>query len=194
MAYTASSLSFMLENLSKPVILTGSQIPILELKNDAVDNFLGALLIAGHYSIPEVSIFFGNKLMRGNRCTKNSTTKIVAFESVNFGHLGEVGVNFNICWSRVLQHNFEGDLNVFTDMSEDISIINMSPCINLKVIESILCNSKAVVIQAYGMGNLPTNNKKLLSLIKTAIEKDVVVIIKTQCSEGGVNDLYETGR
>jgi lysophospholipase len=92
----------MLENLSKPVILTGSQIPILELKNDAVDNFLGALLIAGHYSIPEVSIFFGNKLMRGNRCTKNSTTKIVAFESVNFGHLGEVGVNFNICWSRVL--------------------------------------------------------------------------------------------
>jgi L-asparaginase/Glu-tRNA(Gln) amidotransferase subunit D len=79
-------------------------------------------------------------------------------------------------------------------MSEDISIINMSPCINLKVIESILINSKAVVIQAYGMGNLPTNNKKLLSLIKTAIEKDVVVIIKTQCSEGGVNDLYETGR
>jgi lysophospholipase len=70
MAYTASSLSFMLENLNKPVILTGSQIPILELKNDAVDNFLGALLIAGQYQIPEVTIFFGNQLLRGNRATK----------------------------------------------------------------------------------------------------------------------------
>jgi L-asparaginase/Glu-tRNA(Gln) amidotransferase subunit D len=117
--------------------------------------------------------------MRGNRCTKNSTSKIVAFDSVNFGPLGEVGVNFNIFWNRVLQHNFEGDLNVFTDMSEDISIINMSPCINLKVIEAIFFHSKAVVIQAYGMGNLPTNNKKLLSLIKSAIDNDVVVIIKT---------------
>jgi L-asparaginase/Glu-tRNA(Gln) amidotransferase subunit D len=79
-------------------------------------------------------------------------------------------------------------------MSEDISIINMSPCINLKVIESILNNSRAVVIQAYGMGNLPTNNKKLLNLMKKAIDNDVVLIIKTQCPEGGVNDLYETGR
>jgi len=70
MSYTASSLSFMLENLNKPVILTGSQIPILELKNDAVDNFLGSLLIAGQYSIPEVVIYFGNKLLRGNRSHK----------------------------------------------------------------------------------------------------------------------------
>jgi L-asparaginase/Glu-tRNA(Gln) amidotransferase subunit D len=93
-AYTASSLSFMLENLNKPVILTGSQIPILELKTDAVDNLLGALLIAGQYQIPEVAIFFGNKLLRGNRTTKVSTIKIVAFESPNLGPLGEVGVNF----------------------------------------------------------------------------------------------------
>lgn len=74
LAYTASSLSFMLENLNKPVILTGSQIPILELKNDAVDNFLGSLLIAGQYQIPEVMIFFGNRLLRGNRSTKESTS------------------------------------------------------------------------------------------------------------------------
>lgn len=110
LAYTASSLSFMLENLNKPVVLTGSQIPILELKTDAVDNLLGALLIAGQYQIPEVTVFFGNKLLRGNRTTKMSTSKIVAFESPNFGPLGEVGVNFNIAWHRLLRHNFEGKL------------------------------------------------------------------------------------
>ena len=93
-SYTASSLSFMLENLNKPVVLTGSQIPILELKNDAVDNFLGALLIAGHYQIPEVTIYFGNKLLRGNRTTKISTSKLSAFDSPNFSPLAEIGVNF----------------------------------------------------------------------------------------------------
>jgi lysophospholipase len=109
-AYTASSLSFMLENLNKSVILTGSQIPILELKNDAVDNFLGALLIAGQYHIPEVCIFFANKLLRGNRTCKVSTTRIVAFETANMPPLGEVGVNFSINWSLINRYNFEGKL------------------------------------------------------------------------------------
>ena len=108
MSYTASGLSFMLENLNKPVILTGSQIPILELKNDAVDNFLGSLLIAGQYSIPEVVIYFGNKLLRGNRSHKQSTSAFVAFETPNLGILGEIGVNFTIHWDRILRHSFEG--------------------------------------------------------------------------------------
>ena len=155
-AYTASSLSFMLENLNKPVILTGSQIPILELKTDAVDNLLGALLIAGQYQIPEVAIFFGNKLLRGNRSTKVSTSKIVAFESPNLGPLGEVGVNFSINWSRLLRHNFDGKLRVFTRFSENISLINIMPCMNLSVVENILQASKAVIVQAYGMGNIPS--------------------------------------
>ena len=179
MAYTASGLSFMLENLNKPVILTGSQIPILELKNDAVDNFLGALLIAGQYQIPEVTIFFGNKLLRGNRSTKNSTSSIVAFQSPNIGVLGEVGVNFVINWDRVLRRNFDDQLSVFTSMEEDISIINITPCINLKVIQSIFQNSKGVIVNAYGMGNIPTNNKRLMKLIEEAIQNDVIVIIKT---------------
>jgi L-asparaginase/Glu-tRNA(Gln) amidotransferase subunit D len=78
------------------------------------------------------------------------------------GYLGEVGVNFKICWSRVLRHNFEGKLKVFTDMNQDISIVNITPCLNLKVIQAILMNSSAVIIQAYGMGNIPSGNPRLL--------------------------------
>lgn len=96
MAYTASALSFMLENLNKTVVVTGSQIPLLELKNDAVDNLLGSLLVAGHFNIPEVLIFFANKLFRGNRCTKESTAEMSAFTSPNFPPLGVMGVDFEI--------------------------------------------------------------------------------------------------
>lgn len=98
MAYTASALSFMLENLNKTVVVTGSQIPLLELKNDAVDNLLGSLLVAGHFNIPEVLIFFSNKLLRGNRCTKESTCEMSAFTSPNFPPLGLMGVDFDIHW------------------------------------------------------------------------------------------------
>ena len=94
MAYTASALSFMLENLNKTVVVTGSQIPILELKNDAVDNLLGALLVAGHFNIPEVLIFFSNQLLRGNRSTKSSTIEMGAFTSPNIHALGVMGVEF----------------------------------------------------------------------------------------------------
>ena len=132
--------------------------------------------------------------MRGNRTKKASTKNIVAFASPNFNFLGEVGVTFDIKWHRILRHNFEGNLRVFTDMSSDVSVINIQPCINYRVIEGILNNSKAVIIEAYGMGNIPTNNKELTTCIINAIKKDVIVVIKTQCNEGGVFDLYETGR
>ena len=102
MAYTASILSFMLENLSKTVVLTGSQIPIAELRNDAVDNLLGALLVAGPYLIPEVVIFFGNRLLRGNRASKECSTYIQAFNSPNFEPLARFGVHFDVLWDKIL--------------------------------------------------------------------------------------------
>ena len=101
MAYTASALSFMLENLNKTVIVTGSQIPLLELKNDAVDNLLGSLLVAGHFNIPEVLVFFANRLIRGNRVTKESTVEMTAFNSPNFAPLGIMGVEFEINWDHI---------------------------------------------------------------------------------------------
>ncbi len=108
MAYTASALSFMLENLNKSVVLTGSQIPLLELKNDAVDNLLGSVLVAGHYNIPEVTIFFHNKLLRGNRSSKIDTGEMEAFGSPNLAPLGLMGVNFTINWDEVLRHAYDG--------------------------------------------------------------------------------------
>ena len=106
------------------------------MKNDAFDNFLGSLLISSQYLIPEVMIFFGNRLIRGNRSKKVSTGNIIAFNSPNCGLLGEVGVNFKINWEKVIvgTNATDSDLSVFTDLNEEISTINISPCINLKVI------------------------------------------------------------
>lgn len=123
-------------------------------------------------------IFFGNKLIRGNRSKKVNTETILAFNSPNCGLLGEVGVDFKIHWNRVITGN-TGELTVFTDLSEEISTINISPVMNLKVIESIFSNSKAVIISAYGMGNVPTNNTKLMKMISDAISNDVVIVIMT---------------
>ncbi len=105
MAYTASILSFILEDLNKTVVLTGSQIPIAELRNDAVDNLLGALLVAGPYLIPEVVLFFGNRLFRGNRATKVDSLNIEAFGSPNMEPLDKFGVNFQINWDKILPHS-----------------------------------------------------------------------------------------
>lgn len=104
MAYTSSYLSFMLENLNKTVVITGSQIPIAELRNDATDNLLGALLIAGPYLIPEVVIFFGNRLLRGNRATKESATFIQAFNSPNMEPLARFGVHFDVYWDKIQRY------------------------------------------------------------------------------------------
>lgn len=107
MAYTASVVSFILENLNKSVVFTGSQIPITELRNDAVDNLLGALLVAGPYIIPEVVLFFGNKLFRGNRATKEDSLMMEAFNSPNMEPLARFGVNFNIAWDQILPLHHE---------------------------------------------------------------------------------------
>ena len=93
--------------------------------------------------------------------------------------LGSVGVNFNIFFHMILRHNFEGKLQVFTAMDEEISIINITPCLNIKGIESIVLTSKAIVIQAYGMGNIPSNNAQLLQTLKKGIDNDKVIVIKT---------------
>jgi lysophospholipase len=139
-------------------------------------------------------IFFGNRLIRGNRSTKRSTSKIVAFDSPNAGVLGEVGIEFKIHFDRVLRHDFEGSLKIFTEMSEDIAMVNITPCLNVKSIQSVLNTAKGVVIQGYGMGNIPSNNKTFVDALRQAIDQGTIIVIKTQAYEGGVNDLYETGR
>lgn len=177
MAYTASALSFMLENLNKTVIITGSQIPILELRNDAVDNLLGSLMVAGHFNIPEVCIFFNNKLLRGNRTVKESTSEMEAFGTPNLPPLGIMGVNFDIRWDLIQRYVYEGPMKAFCNMSESISLIQMSPCINLKSVEQILNTSEGVILTAYGMGNIPSSNQGLMNLLKNAIDRGVIICV-----------------
>ena len=162
MAYTASTLSFILENLNKSVIVTGSQIPILELKNDAVDNFLASLLFACQYSIPEVMICFGNKLIRGNRSRKTSSNQLIAFTSPNFGYLAEVGVNFLVHWERILGHSYFGEFNVFKELNDEIATFHCAPILNIKQAEATFKDNKAVIIMGFGMGNLPTNHSAFM--------------------------------
>ena len=193
MAYTASLLSFVLENLNKTVVLTGSQIPISELRNDAVDNLLGSLIVAGTFLLPEVCVYFDNKLMRGNRTTKDSSSLLEAFNSPNMAPLARLDVNFAIEWNRVLRFS-SGAFNVCQSLEANISFMTMSPLMNIKALGLVMMESKAVILAGYGMGNLPSNNKELMQTIREAIQRGVIVVIKTQCHRGSVNDVYETGR
>lgn len=111
-----------------------------------MDNLLGSLLVAGHFNIPEVMVFFANKLLRGNRVTKESTIEMTAFNSPNFAPLGEMGVEFEIKWEHIQRHVYDGHMQAFTSMDNNISLISVSPLLNLKIIENILFSSKAVII------------------------------------------------
>lgn len=193
MAYTASLLSFVLENLGKTICFTGSQIPMSELRNDAADNLLAALLIAGTYNIPEVVLYFHDKLLRGNRASKVSSNQMGAFDSVNCDPLGSFNVTLAVRWSMVLPRGC-GHIELSSRLEENISYLVFSPCVNTKTLELCLLNSKAVVLAGYGMGNLPTSNPTVMAILEAAIKKGVIICIMTQCARGGVNDVYETGR
>jgi len=164
-----------------------------ELRSDSVDNLLGALLVAGPYLIPEVCIFFGNRLYRGNRATKASSSTFQAFDSPNMEALAKFGVHFDVAWEKVLKYQ-SGQFRIFTKLATDVSYLALSPLMNLRAIELVLTNSKAVILAGYGMGNLPSANLDLMRLLKHAVAIGVVVVIKTQCYHGTVDDLYEAGR
>jgi len=168
MAYTASTLSFMFENLKKTVVVTGSQIPISELRSDAVDNLLGSLMVAGPFQIPEVVIYFDNQIIRGNRATKESSSKIHAFNSPNMEPLAIFNVNLNVQWDKILKYS-PGPFKVFTKLDTNISEITLAPFLNLKSIEQVFMNSAAVILSGYGMGNLPTSNQRLMKMISDAV-------------------------
>mmetsp|Transcript_25739 Transcript_25739/g.18225 ORF Transcript_25739/g.18225 Transcript_25739/m.18225 type:complete len:134 (-) Transcript_25739:1054-1455(-) len=130
MAYTSSLFSFLFENLNKSIVFTGSQIPLSELRNDAGNNLLVSLLVAGQLEIPEVMIVFDNKILRGNRATKSNSMFLNAFDTPNMDPLGKIGVSFDVAWDRV-QNYSPGKCTLFTDVSTSISFITISPCANL---------------------------------------------------------------
>ncbi len=193
MAYTASALSFMLENLDKPVIVTGSQIPLAELRSDGQANLLNALHIAANYPINEVTLFFNNQLLRGNRSTKSHADGFNAFTSPNLPPLLEAGINIQLHGAEI-DKKPEGTFKVHTITEQPVAIIMMYPGISPEVIRNALKQPvNAMILLTFGVGNAP-QNQELLSLLREATDRGVVVLNLTQCLAGKVNmGGYATG-
>uniref|UniRef100_A0A3B4ABL5 asparaginase n=1 Tax=Periophthalmus magnuspinnatus TaxID=409849 RepID=A0A3B4ABL5_9GOBI len=195
MAYTASALSFMCEHLGKPIILTGSQVPIYELRNDGRDNLLGALLIAGQFVIPEVGLYFYNKLYRGNRVTKVDTGSFNAFASPNLAPLASAEVDIIINWDTVWRANTTAKFQVSTELNRNVGLLRLFPGITAATVRAFLQPPmQGVVLETYGSGNAPDNRKDLLDELRKATDSGVIIINCTQCLRGTVSTSYATGK
>lgn len=194
MAYTAAALSFMLEGLGKTVILTGSMVPLSQPMSDGADNFLGALLFAGHYEIPEVMIYFNHELLRGNRCTKTHSEAYNAFSSPNFRPLAEVGTMIHIRWNNILNGPPpKARLQLRDRVSSEVVVIHLFPSIPKALLRNMLSPPvRGAVLRTYGSGNAP-DDPEFLGVLAEACARGVVVVNITQCSVGSVSSQYATG-
>lgn len=201
MAYTASALSFMMENLNKPVILTGSQLPIGILRTDGKENLITSIEIAaakeeGRPIVPEVCIYFENKLYRGNRTTKINAENFNAFQSANYPSLASVGINIKYNREAINYPKENKELKVNTVFDNHIAILKLFPGMNKEFIDSILgiCGLKGVILETFGSGNAPAD-EWFLRRIRKAIENGIVVLDITQCNTGSVAlGRYEASR
>jgi L-asparaginase len=194
MAYTASALSFMLENLAKPVIITGSQIPLSEIRNDALDNIVTSLWLCAHQPINEVCIYFNQRLLRGNRTQKVNAQGFDAFDSPNYPHLASIGIDINVHQHlllkpsqkpfrlQMIQPQFIANFRLFPGFATDVLayILNESLC--------------GLILETYGAGNAQNNEPRFLTLLKEACARGVIIINCTQCQQGRVEmSQYATG-
>jgi L-asparaginase len=195
MAYTASALSFMLENLAKPVILTGSQVPLGAIRNDARRNIITALEIAsGSVSVPEVCIYFSDRLYRGNRSEKYSSSKFDAFHSLNYPALVEAGVKIEFNKDAIAKKKAGKKLLVHKSLDGNIVLLKLFPGMPYSSIWQMIRMQglKAIVLETFGSGNAPTDDQ-FISYLKYAVDKDIVVVDISQCSGGSVElGKYET--
>ncbi|XP_073923149.1 60 kDa lysophospholipase isoform X1 [Castor canadensis] len=193
MAFAASVLSFVLENLRKPVILTGAQVPIHALWNDGRDNLLGALLMAGQYVIPEVCLFFQNQLFRGNRATKVDARKFAAFCSPNLPALATVGADITINRELVRKVGGKDPLAVHSCMERDVGLLRLYPGIPASLVRAFLQPPlKGVVMETFGSGNGPTK-PDLLQELRVAAKRGLIIVNCTHCLQGAVTSDYASG-
>lgn len=198
MAYTASAISFMLENLNKPVVFTGSQLPMGVIRTDGRENFLAAIEIAAAKDesmpmVPEVCIFFENQLMRANRTTKFNAEHFNAFVSGNYPMLAEVGVHIRYHRQYIMKPNFK-KLKIHTSLDFNVTILKLFPGISENVVRATLGipGLKALILETFGSGNAPTDAWFIRSL-EEAIDKGLIVYNVTQCKSGSVEiGKYET--
>lgn len=201
MAYSASALSFMLGNLDKPVIFTGSQLPIGRPRTDGKENLISSVEIAGsrepdgRATVPEVCIFFNSLLLRGNRSTKVDAGGFEAFRSPNFPPLAEAGIDIKYNKDAIMRPG-DGSFSVSTRLNTAVSILKVHPGITERVVEDILLGqgTRAVIIETFGCGNAPSRDW-FLDIVRRASAEGKILLNVTQCLRGEVNmDLYATGR
>ena len=201
MSYTASALSFLFENLAKPVVFTGSQIPIGVLRTDGRENLITAIEIAGarHEGrpvVPEVSLYFQNRLFRANRTTKRSAEDLNAFRSYNYPPLAEVGVNIAYNLPAILRPQDEGpELRIAERLADGIAVVKLFPGLGEEILRSMLAvpGLRAVVLETFGAGNAPTS-EWFIRVLREAIGRGIILLNVTQCGGGKVTmELYETG-
>ncbi len=194
MAYTASALSFILEGLDKPVILTGSQIPLAEIRSDGRDNLITATLIAGEGVVREVALYFSGRLLRGNRAKKMSADGLVAFDSPNYPPLAEVGIAVRYNHASLLRRR-EGSTLTLAPFSEvPIGVLKVFPGIQFGLFEEIMTEKlSGIVLETFGAGNIPSGGGRLLPIIKKAFAAGTVITVCPQCPTGTVTlGAYET--
>ena len=188
MAYTASALPFMLHGLGKPVLITGSQIPLCEVRNDARENLITSLLIAANYDIAEVCLYFGGKLLRGCRAVKVSASGFAAFDSPNVPPLGTVGIDIDINWELVRKPRRRQRLRVDDFGTAVVSALRLFPGISPELVRNVLRPPlQGLVLEAYGVGNGPDQDEAFLGALAEATARGVVIVDCTQCLEGRVN-------
>lgn len=200
MAYTASALSFMLENLHKPVIITGSQLPIGEVRTDGEENLITALQIAastdskGLPMVQEVAILFENYLWRGNRATKRSADNFNAFKSNNYPALAKIGLGITFDVDALSHTALQRPLNARYDMDPSVMSLDLFPGISATTLRHQLATPgiKGIVLRTFGAGNAPTATW-FTDLIREAVERDIVILNVTQCSNGAVDACRYSG-
>ena len=192
MSYTSSAVSFMFENLAKPIIFTGSQLPIGYLRTDAKENLITSIEIASAYIddrpiITEVCLYFEYKLYRANRTTKLSSEQFEAFASMNYPPLAESGVHLHFNKELLLESEKGNELIVRKNLNNNIAVLKLFPGISKNVVESILKtkNLQGVVLETYGAGNAPTDSW-FINMLHSAIEEGICIVNITQCSGGSV--------
>ncbi len=195
LAYTSSALSFMLQDLSKPVIVTGSQIPLSELRNDAQDNLITALVLARHHPIAEVCLYFNGRLLRGNRVTKVKATGFDAFDSPNYPWLGQVGIHIDIKHEAIRPAAPQPRFELPAYGRHRIVPMRLFPGIDSEYLQHLLkLPIDGLLIQAYGVGNAPDRDPLFLKTLERANQQGKVIINLSQCLQGRVDlSSYATG-
>ncbi len=201
MAYSASALSFMLSDLTKPVIFTGSQLPIGKIRTDGRENLIASLEIAAAYIgdkaiVPEVCILFGSRLFRGNRTTKINAESFDAFQSFNYPPLAEIGIHIHYNYGAIDYSPRIKKVSAFTQMDTDVAILKIFPGMGLQLLDAVIHTPglKGLVLETYGSGNAPTE-ESFLHKIQEASEKGIIIYNVSQCQGGTVEmGRYETSR